>query len=365
MKKRLHVVCMTILIVVFGACSQQTLSYSGNVSAPNAGCEFFSYAPSSNLRPYIRNNTLVSGWDGSRLRGGTFWIFGTPTVLRYKTDWALNDEAWQSIEERGFNAVRVACGYRPESADSYTIAEYTEILDEIIKRAEEINVNVIIDYHPDPGTYYDKTNDVIRYGGYARDFWTTMAARYKANTNVIYELVNEPVFDRPGVYGDVLMTEFQELWTLCDTLAPDVPIIVLSFCAVGYSAKADNDVPAEKAAEFDVNVIDWSKTAVGFHAYWARTPDEDYRGIGSANRMRDLVSKYPCINTEFMISYDSDVVMEKRSIEGYSYIGTLMEKMGISWLQWDIVDREDSIVNDLPLVIEDLKEKNCYWADFN
>ena len=45
-------------------------------------------------------------------------------------------------------------------------------------------------------------------------------------------------------------------------------------------------------------------------------------------------------------------------MNGYDYHGTLMETLGISWLQWDIIDREESLTK-LDLVIADLREKGA------
>ncbi|MFP4017544.1 MAG: LamG-like jellyroll fold domain-containing protein, partial [Halanaerobiales bacterium] len=194
-------------------------------------------------------------------------------------------------------------------------------------------IYAVIDFHPDPGDYYMKD---------ALDFWKRIAERYKDRENVIFELINEPSFDlgRSG-YSDQLMRDFEELWHLCDEISPDTPIIVLTLAHVG---KRDWQTPVEAAER--LNGIDWGKTAVGFHSYHR----------DSSERMVELRnSKYPCINTEFMVG--SNV------IDGYEFHGTLMELLGISWLQWDIIDNRDKLTK-LELVINDLKEKGVYWPDY-
>ena len=299
-------------------------------------------------RPRIENNTLVAP-DGSRLRGGTFWLYGW---ISSKTTWALSDAPWQAIEDNNLNAVRIACAYRPERASNYSLDQYESLLDQLIDRAEEEGITVVIDYHPAPGLYYNVSgstgsdtweNNKL----HARAFWSRFALRYKERSNVVFELVNEPVFDGPNDYTAELLVDFQELWQLCHNLAPEIPIIILSYCQVGNHASDPNDWPANKASQLEG--IDWTKTAVGFHSYWR----------DSSARIVDLKSKYPTINTEFMTYADG---REMKVMDGYEHHGTLMETLGISWLQWDIVDRVESLPK-LEVVIADLKDKGVYWVD--
>ncbi len=284
-------------------------------------------------RPRIADNTLVAS-DGSRLRGGTFWIYGW---IPDKTTWALSDSPWQAMQEHHLNVVRVACAYRPERAENYSLDQYESFLDAIIDRAEGVGVYVIIDYHPRPGTY-DMPN--------ARMFWSRMADRYKDRKNVIYELTNEPVFSQPDDYTAQNLRDFEELWRLTDKLAPDTPKIIMTFCQVGATGRTPTQVVD------DLQGIDWSKTAVGFHSYWR----------DSSERIVDLKQHYPCINTEFYTANPDSRRREMRVMDGHAYHGTLMEKLGISWVHWMMLDRESSL-GRLDAVIEDLKANDSYWAD--
>ncbi|NLM96334.1 MAG: glycoside hydrolase family 5 protein [Halanaerobiaceae bacterium] len=283
----------------------------------------FEYVKTRETRPRIENNTLV-GPDGCRLRGGTLWLYGW---MKSKTKWVLSDTPWNAMHENRLNAVRIACAYRPEKEDNYSLDEYEELLDQIIDRAESMGITVVIDYHPEPGKYYKKDPEAFEIiKRHARNFWTRIASRYKDRTNVVFELVNEPVFDGPNDYTGELLKDFVELWQLCHELAPEIPIIVLSFCQVGGHTSDKTDWPAERASWLEG--IDWMKTAVGFHSYWRDTSE----------RIVDLKSKYPCINTEFMTYNDGEGM---KAMDGYERHGTLMEILGISWLQWDIIDREE------------------------
>jgi hypothetical protein len=308
----------------------------------------YEYVKAKDVRPRIENNTLVAP-DGSRLRGGTFWLYGW---ISSKTSWALSDAPWQAIHDNKLNAVRIACAYRPEKEGNYSLDEYEELLDQLIDRAEKEGVTAVIDYHPEPGNYYNTTtgDELDTYENnkkHAREFWTRFASRYKDRKNVVFELVNEPVFDSPNDYNSELIKDFSELWQLCHELAPEIPIIVFSFCQVGGHASDIRDWPSERAGWLEG--IDWRKTAVGFHSYWR----------DSSERIVDLKSKYPCINTEFMTYPDGSGMKE---MDGYERHGTLMEELGVSWLQWDILDRPESL-DKLQVVIDDLKEHEVYWQD--
>ncbi len=283
-------------------------------------------------RPLIANNTLVAS-DSARLRGGTFWLYGW---VPDKTTWAMSDAAWNAMRDNHLNIVRISCGYRPGVTGNYSLDQYDGFLDNLISRAEKEGIYAIIDYHPKPGTY-----DITE----ARTFWTRFAGRYKDRKNVIFELINEPVFSQPENYTDQNLRDFEELWKLCHSLAPETPIIIMSFCQVGNSERTPVQVTDS------LRGIDWSKTVVGFHSYWRNSSD----------RIVDLKNHYPCINTEFgIVKSSGSGIMQV--MDGYWYHGTLMEKLGISWIQWTIIDRELSLRN-LDSTIKDLKEKGYYWID--
>lgn len=298
-------------------------------------------------RARIENNTIVTD-EGTRLRGGTFWLYGW---IPSKTKWAMSETPWMLMNDFGFNAVRLACAYRPEKEGNYSLAKYDTILDAMIARAENNGVYAIIDYHPTPGAYYNiagsSNSDTYENNRqHAIDFWIRFANRYRNRTNVIFELINEPIFSSPNDYNDTIIDDFENLWRICDSIAPEVPIIVLSYCQVGNHASQSIDWPAIKAAELEG--IDWKKTAVGFHSYWR----------DSSTRIEDLQKKYPCINTEFMCL---DGSKHMKIMDGYEYHGTLMEKLKISWLQWDILDRKESVEQKLPKVLQNLKDSSLFW----
>ncbi len=290
-------------------------------------------APAPPARPRIAAGTLVGG-DGRRLRGGTFWLYGW---IPGKTAWALSDPPWEAMRDYRLNVVRLACAYRPERAQTYTLDRYEALLDRLIDRAEAAGVYVILDYHPRPGSY-----DMDA----ATAFWSRFAPRYKDRAHMIYELINEPVFSQPDDYTDRTLRDFETLWRLVDTLAPQTPTIIMTFCQVGNAGRTPRQVVDE------LRGIDWSKTAVGFHSYWR----------DSSERIVDLMRHYPCMNTEFYTLRPNSRRREMQAMDGYAHHGTLMEALGISWAHWRILDTAGSL-GQLDAVIADLQAHDRYWAD--
>jgi hypothetical protein len=295
-------------------------------------------------RPRIENNTLVAD-TGERLRGGTFWLFGV-TVFRSKIDWARSDMPWELLKANGFNAVRLAAGYGElqappagEPCPPISLEEYGDILDELVNRAARYGMYVIIDHHY-VGQYHIEDS---------RAFWNEFAPRYKDRTHVIFELTNEPVKWAPQDYTDQQLRDFEEIWQICHTYAPETPIILLSFAHIGNSGASPLDV-ARQLQDGDpgeANIINWSKTLIGFHSYWQNT----------SARIRELKQTFPCINTEFAMPFNHEV----KEMDGYEHHGTLMERLEISWIHWNMIDREDKIPN-FEAVVQNLTDHNVYWS---
>jgi hypothetical protein len=86
-------------------------------------------------------------------------------------------------------------------------------------------------------------------------FWTAIAARYKNNTNVIYELHNEP---NAGLSNADFASHMQTLYQQVRAAAPNTPILAWS-CAGGPCAYTDTLALAPQ--------IDYTNAAIAFHGY--------------------------------------------------------------------------------------------------
>jgi hypothetical protein len=267
--------------------------------------------------------------QGTLIRGSTFWLYGW---MYNKVEFAQSETAWNNFHPNRLNGVRLACAYRPDHNNNLSLDEYETLLDDLIDRAAEAGIYVLLEYHYYPGNY-----DM----GGATAFWNRFAPRYADRTHVIYELTNEPVSWASKDYQDGHLRDFEELWRICDSHAPHTPIVILSFANVGY----DGATPREVADL--LQGIDWSKTLVGFHTYWRESSD----------RMQDLKEGYPVVCTEFM---DCEW-HETKPLDGVCQHSVRMEQMGISWWQWEIMETESEMNQTMPRMVQGNKDAGTWW----
>ncbi|MDO8469716.1 MAG: immunoglobulin domain-containing protein [bacterium] len=199
-------------------------------------------------RVRIVNNTVVAD-NGSLLRGDhllmTSWNTGR-----------INDINWYKNMSRKyrFNAVRLLA-YRPPMNVSggctnrcVTLNEVLPLLDTAVANAKATGLYAIIDYHPLGG--WDETEaDPIAW-------WTVVAARYKNEPHVIYEITNEPT--GTGYAHPRLPAYEQRMYALIRGLAPNTHIILWSV--------PDLNSP-NRDQMINTGGIDYSNASAGFHIY--------------------------------------------------------------------------------------------------
>jgi hypothetical protein len=91
--------------------------------------------------------------------------------------------------------------------------------------------------------------------------WSGIAARYKDNTNVIFELHNEPDLSAPGGCGNA-SSNMNSLYNTARGAAPNTPIIAWSFSSP--TASTSNNLDSQIASATSIN---YSNTVIGVHAY--------------------------------------------------------------------------------------------------
>lgn len=95
----------------------------------------------------------------------------------------VNKQCFQSFKKMGANTIRLA--FYSDSSAGYSKSLYKKV-DEGVKAATDLGMYVIIDWHIlSDGN--PKTNQ-----GKAKDFFTYFAKKYAGQTNVLYEICNEP-----------------------------------------------------------------------------------------------------------------------------------------------------------------------------
>ncbi|WP_239308321.1 MULTISPECIES: cellulase family glycosylhydrolase [unclassified Frankia] len=296
-------------------------------------------------RVQVRNNTVVTD-QGTLLRAGTLWYLnyssGASQVL-WAREAATGEAFWATLTANNLNGVRVAVAYN-EASDSPTMAQITSYLDKIIEKADAHGMYVMIDYHSALAADADQQYTIAR----LREFWSVIAPRYANRTNVLYELYNEPVTWRPADYTAQNIADQKEIYRLIRAKAPETHIIILSFAVPANYGGDSAPTMLSIASQFD-GVVDWSKTSVGFHAYWETSSQPWVR----------LKASYPVISTEFM--GPAGTVAEATSFDGSRWTTEVFERQGISWVGWNITDTQNDINTILPDLRRDATGKGYWW----
>ncbi len=297
-------------------------------------------------RVKIANNTVVAE-NGSRLRGGPmpFDIFKKPIEF----NWVTDESNWVRAKVDGhLNAMRIVFfdPWRKSQGYNYgTVDEQMPIIEQLVGYAKNNGMYAIINFH-----------DVSRYEmDFAEEFWTKVASKFKDETHVVFELLNEPVhsgntnaafYESRGHYAN-----FYKLYDIVRSRAPQSHIILFSFQNLNKDLLSVVDGFASKYPN-----VDWTKSSVGFHFY----------GAGSASyihRLTDLKDKYPVICTEWDYPYSNDYTPV---LSGELYNGQTLERLGVSWLDWRAGRKESHFQGEfLNKFKADAISKGYFWPEDN
>ena len=221
-------------------------------------------------RAHVAHGTLVAD-DGCIIRAASLYI--------KNYDPTTDPSWWRAAHDIGhFNGVR-AMAYIDNWMGGCCFMDLQTLenrLDATITNAKQTGMYVIIDNHSAGG------RSVPTDWNLNTQFWTAIAARYANDTNVVYEIINEPEVS-PG--------QENSAFQLIRSLAPQTPVIAWSFESI---TKVD-----DQAGLLNVlaqgNQIDYSNAAVGYHPYEA---------VGQEGRLASLASQmqhagYPVVMTEY------------------------------------------------------------------
>ena len=144
-----------------------------------------------------------------------FGLEATHALMQeYRRNW-ITEVDYQNVAALGMNAVRLPIWYRNFQSDdngTWYRDENGEIdlheLDEVVALCKKYGLYLIIDLHGLPGYQndydhcgqsksmhlFDDDASAVRYREVVKDFWVTLADRYKDEPNVaMYDLMNEPL----------------------------------------------------------------------------------------------------------------------------------------------------------------------------
>jgi hypothetical protein len=168
-----------------------------------------------------------------------------------------------------------------------------DILDDVVDKAAQMGMYIVIDYHPVGG--YDVDD--------ALNWWGVVAPRYQNRTHVIYEAVNEPVGWNAGNYTEADVQFQEDIYAYIRSLAPNTHIILWSFANCNGPMKDKMDLAPD---------INYSNASGSCHPYSYLQSDVDA-----------VRSNYPFIHTEIGDSVVKQDILRAESI-GVSWLGLSM-----------------------------------------
>jgi hypothetical protein len=133
------------------------------------------------------------------------------------------------------NAVRIALNQDFWLSESpHYAASYATVVDQAVQWAEEAGLDVILDLHwSDQGDYTVKPAQQLMADAHSLEFWREVAARYKDDGRVFFELYNEPHDVPPNVWlsggqagGAYMAVGMQQLHDAVRAVGANNPVIV-------------------------------------------------------------------------------------------------------------------------------------------
>ncbi|WP_169513384.1 cellulase family glycosylhydrolase [Flexithrix dorotheae] len=288
-------------------------------------------------RVQIINNVVVAD-NGENLRGGPMPL--SKGHLNDEVLWISNENNWIRAKYDGhLNAMRIVCfdaWARHRGCDYLTVDEQLPYIDSLVQYAENNGMYAIINFHDvgnknnsiDPVNCWLTEFQVGYEMDFATEFWNKVADRYKNKTHVVFELLNEPIYNsntnvnyyrNNGHYAN-----FKQLYDIVRGKAPNSHIILFSFQNLVYNIEA---VVAGFSSDYPS--IDWTNESVGFHFYGI-SPNIESNLIA-------LKNNYPVICTEWDYPGTYSYVPQ---LSNELYNGESLERLGISWLDWRAGRRE-------------------------
>lgn len=293
------------------------------------------------VRPVEKSGTLKDK-NGQIMRG-------TPVILGKNqpnaVEFALDVKNWHIIKNNGFNTIRVCWVdpyYKDRNLNYWKVHEVIPYFDRCVENAQSAGMNIIINFH---GVGSQQEFDKGFTFNFEREFWDSIAPRYKDNDLVYYEIANEPTF----MMGDYLKPVFKQnllnIYKNIRVKAPDRQVLMFSFNTI--AGEIVNVVENYK------NEIDWDFTSVAYHMY----------NLTSSQAVKTLMAGYRVICTEWNYDFVSKRTGYEyiKRVEGFKENAQTLEKLGSGWIDWR--DWDDTSLNELlDTLMLDAKQKNYWWG---
>ena len=258
----------------------------------------------------LGNHGPVRGW--ARVANGTLVADDGCLLQMGYTNQGNTLSAYQALHNNGhYNTVRYSIylgGWYNDSAPGQTITDIENQLDLVISLAQQTGLYVLIDNH---NALNDPTGN--NYGcpdwPAAVTIWTAIAPRYANDTNVMYEIQNEPDWCGTDNYTTIAQNE-DSLYKLIRSYAPNTPILAWTFLNptwVNNGGGLGTVIPQAP----DIN---YENATVDFHAYGA--PSDVTNFVNTARG-----DGYPVTMSEYGVCVGS----------AWNTMLSTLQSLGVSW----------------------------------
>ena len=192
---------------------------------------------------------------------------------------------------------------------------FTNRVSSIIDEVTERGMYALVDWHMlTPGDPYHNLER-------AKTFFTEIGRRHNGNTNLLYEIANEP----NGVAWSRIKSYAEELIPVIRAVDPETPVIVgtRAWSSLGVSDGADE-------SEVVANPVNAANIMYTFHFYAASHGDEYLNALSrAADRIPMFVTEFG--TQEYTGDGPDDFGMAQRYLD-------LMAAKQISWTSWNYSD---------------------------
>jgi len=260
--------------------------------------------------PQLRGVSLSwSVWGGKK--------YYTPEIV----DWLVKDFK--------INLLRISMAIEPKDAYLQKPDEQYKLVTAVLDRALENGIYVLIDWHDH---HANKNVEA------AKVFFTKLAQQYQGNTQIIYEIWNEP----ERVSWQIVKEYAVEMIKTIREQDQHNVIVVSSphWCQ-------DVDIAAEDP------ILDKENIAYSFHFY---ASDPNHQGILRSRAEKAVKQGLPLFVTEWGVGEaNGDGVFDESKTAIWL---KWMEKNKLSWTNWNITDKEETTA-----ILKPGASTNGQWED--
>ncbi|MBR3094183.1 MAG: cellulase family glycosylhydrolase [Clostridia bacterium] len=251
-------------------------------------------------------------------------------MQHYRENW-ITEQDYRNVAELGMNVVRLPIWYRNFQSDDngtwYRDAngeiDWHE-LDEAVALCKRYGLYLIIDLHGLPGyqndydhcgrsksmSLFDDTEKSARYREVVKDFWVTLAARYKDEPTVaMYDLMNEPL----GTNITIDKSYQQRFFDFSDELYRAVRAADSRHIISMEAIWSPDAIPAP-------SVYGWENIVYQEHLYDVTNPTI----LRKADEIKKAGYGQPFLIGEFY----------PRGLTSFSYLFSVFNDRGLSWTTW-------------------------------